>query len=124
MVRIDEREIVRSAFLKRGSRVKCPKCGVNMNLKEFIENRDQVVAGGRKQATVRVTHLPHENQPAFITDSSKSWALWRLSLVLKEISENSKPHGEENQPPRLIPAKDGDGRCNVRKNGVYIISNL
>ena len=99
MVRIDEREIVRSAFLKRGSRIKCPKCGVNMNPKEFIENRDQVVAGGRKQATGCVTHLPHENQPAFIADSPTSWALWRLSLVLKEISENLEPHGDEKQRP-------------------------
>ncbi len=95
-----------------------------MNPKEFIENRDQVVAGGRKRATGRVTHLPHENQPAFIADSPTSWALWRLSLVLKEISENLEPHGDEKQPPRLIPAKDGDGGCNVGKNGVYKISDL
>jgi len=90
-----------------------------MNPKKFIENRDQVVAGGRKQATVRVTHLTHENQPAFIADNSKSRALWRLSLVLKEIAGNSKPHGDEKQKPRLIPAKDGDGGCNVRKRSLH-----
>jgi hypothetical protein len=102
MVGIDEREMIQ---------------------KEFIENRDQVGAEGRKQATVRVTHLTHENQPAFIADSSKSRALWRLSLVLKEIAGNSKPRDDEKQKPRRIPAKDGDGGCNIRNNGVYIISN-
>ena len=90
-----------------------------MNPKKFIENRDQVVAGGRKQATGRVTNLPHEGQPAFIADSPTRWALWRLSLVLKEIAENSEPHGDEKQPPRLIPAKDGDGGCNVRKRSLH-----
>ena len=95
-----------------------------MNQKEFIEYCDQVVAGGRKRATGRVTKLSHEGQPAFIADSPTSWALWRLSLVLKEIVENFEPHGDEKQPPRLIPAKDGDGGCNVGKNGVYKISDL
>jgi len=96
-----------------------PKIRGNMNPKEFIENLDQVGAEGRKRATGRVTNLPHEAQQALTADSPTSWALWRLSLVLKEISENSEPHGDEKQPSRLIPAKDGDGGCNVGKNGVY-----
>jgi len=95
-----------------------------MNPKEFIENPDQVGAEGQKRATGRVIDLPHEGQPALIADSPTSWALWRLSLVLKEIAGNSEPHGDEKQPPRLIPAKDGDGGCNVGKNGVYKISDL
>lgn len=101
-----------------------PKIQGSMNPKKFIEYCDQVVAGGRKQTIGRVIDLPHEGQPAFIADSPKSRALWRLSLVLKEIAGNSKPHGDEKQPPRLIPAKDGDGGCNVGKNGVYKISDL
>ena len=75
-----------------------PKIRGNMNPKEFIENRDQVGAEGRKRTTGRVTDLPHEGQPAFIADSPKSRALWRLSLVLKEIAGNSEPHGDEEQP--------------------------
>ena len=86
-----------------------------MNPKAFIEYCDRVGAEGRKRATGRVTNLPHEGQPAFIADSPTSWALWRLSLVLKEIAGNSKPHGDEKQQPRLIPSKDGDGGRNVRK---------
>ena len=31
-----------------------------MNPKNFIDNRDQVGAEGRKRATGRVTNLPHE----------------------------------------------------------------
>ena len=86
-----------------------------MNPKEFIENRDQVGAKGSNRTNGCVTHLPHENQPAFIADSSTSRALWRLSLVLKEIAGNSKPHGDEKQKLRLIPVKDGDGGCNLGK---------
>ena len=82
-----------------------------MKPKNFIDNRDQVGAEGRKRATGRVTNLPHEAQKALTTNSPTSWALWRLSLVLKEISENLEPHGDEKQPPCLIPAKDGDGGC-------------
>jgi hypothetical protein len=95
-----------------------------MNPKESIESRDQVGAEGQKRATGRVNNLPHEGQQALTADSPTSWALWRLSLVLKEIAGNSKPHGDEEQPPRLIPAKDGGGGCNVGENGVYKISNL
>ena len=69
-----------------------------MNPKDFIENPDQVGAEGRKRATGRVNNLPHEAQQALTADSPTSWALWRLSLVLKEISENLKPHGDEKQP--------------------------
>jgi hypothetical protein len=83
-----------------------------------------VGAEGGKRTTGRVTNLPHEAQQALNANSPKSWALWHLSLVLKEISENSEPHGDEKQLPRLIPAKDGDGGCNVGKNGVYKISDL
>jgi hypothetical protein len=95
-----------------------------MNPKESIESRDQVGAEGQKRATGRVNNLPHEGQQALIADSPTSRALWRLSLVLKEISKNSETHGDEEQLPRLIPAKDGDGGCNVGENGVYKISNL
>jgi len=70
-----------------------------MNSKEFIESRDQVGAEGRKRATGRVTNLPHGAQQALTVDSPTSWALWRLSLVLKEISENLEPHGDEKQLP-------------------------
>ncbi len=83
-----------------------------MNPKEFIETPGQVGAEGRKRATGRVNNLPHEAQQALTADSPTSWALWRLSLVLKEIAGNSKPDGGEKQPPRLIPAKDGGGGCN------------
>ena len=95
-----------------------------MNPKESIENPNQVGAEGRKRATGLVTNLPHEGQQALTADSPTSRALWRLSLVLKEIAGNSEPHGDEKQPPRLIPAKDGGGGCNVGENGVYKISNL
>jgi len=92
-----------------------------MNPKKSIENRVQVGAEGRKRATDLVTNLPHEAQQALTTDSPTSWELWRLSLVLKEIAENLEPHGDEKQPPRLIPAKDGDGGCKYgeKRNHFY-----
>jgi len=69
-----------------------------VNPKEFIENPDQVGAEGRKRATGRVTNQPYGAQQALTANSPTSWALWRLSLVLKEISENFKPHGDEKRP--------------------------
>lgn len=69
-----------------------------MNPKAFIEYCDRVGAERRKRATGRVTNLPHGAQQALTADSPTSWALWRLSLVLKEISENFKPDGGEKQP--------------------------
>jgi hypothetical protein len=72
--------------------------GDEMNPKEFIETPEQVGAKVRKRATGRVTNLPHEAQQALTADSPTNWALWRLSLVLKEISENLEPHGDEKQP--------------------------
>jgi hypothetical protein len=66
-----------------------------MNPKEFIETPNQVGAKGRNRTIGRVTNPPHNAQQALTADSPTSWALWRLSLVLKEISENLEPHGDE-----------------------------
>jgi len=77
-----------------------------MNQKKFIEYCDQVVAEGRKTTIGRVAGLSHEAQPVFTADSPTSSALWHLSLVLREIAENSEPHGDEKQLPRLVPGKD------------------
>ena len=69
-----------------------------MNPKEFIKNPDRVSAEGRKRAMGRVTNLPH-GALTFTPDSPTSWALWRLSLVLKDISEDLEPHGDEKRHP-------------------------
>jgi len=87
-----------------------------MNRRKSSEYCDQVVAGGRKQTTAHATDLPHEGQPVLTADSPTSSALWHLSLVLREIAENLEPHGDEKQPPRLVPGEDtlaaSDGECN------------
>ncbi len=99
---------------------KMPKIRGSMNPKKFIEYRDQVVAGGRKQTIGRVTNLPHEDQPAFIADSPTRRALWRLSLVLKEISENLESHSDLETSlycaplfPPYVPETypDGSSKC-------------
>jgi len=93
-----------------------PKIRGKMNQKEFIEYCDQVGAGGRKTTIGRVTGLPHEDQPVLTADSPTSWALWRLSFVLREIAETLELHGDEKQPPRLVPSEDtltaSDEECN------------
>jgi len=90
-----------------------------MNQKKFIEYCDQVGAEGRKTTIGRVSNLPQEGPSVFIADSPTSSALWYLSLVLREIAETLEPHGDEKQPPRLVPGEDtlasGDGECNHGK---------
>lgn len=40
-------------------------------------------------------------------DAQTGWAFWRLSLVLKEISENLEPHTDKKeQPPCQASAQD------------------
>jgi len=70
-----------------------------MNLKEFSENRDQVSAEGPKQATGHGTYLSHETEQVLTADSPTSWALWCLSLILKEISQNLETPSNDKQPP-------------------------
>ena len=64
---------------------------------KIIENRDQVDAKGRKTTIGRVTGLSQEAQPVLTADSPTNSALWRLSLVLREIAENLQQHGDEKQ---------------------------
>ena len=44
--------------------------------------------------------------PTLSQDSYKDWALWRLSLVLKEISESLIPDAKKEESPREAPAED------------------
>lgn len=81
-----------------------------MNSKEFIEIPDQESNRGQKQTTGLMTNLSHEAQQALTANSPTNWALWRLSLVLKEIAENLEPQGDETQLPRRVHT-DGDGGC-------------
>lgn len=46
------------------------------------------------------------NEATFSTHSSTDWALWRLSLVLREISEELEPHADKKEPPFQALAKD------------------
>jgi hypothetical protein len=58
----------------------------------------QVGAERGKRANGRVANLPYEAQ--ILTAGPASWTLWRLLLVLKEISENLEPHSDEKQHSR------------------------
>jgi hypothetical protein len=57
--------------------------------------------------------VPSQNAPAW--HDPAGWALWRLSLVLKEISETAIPGAEREKPPNQAPAEDSlagkDGEC-------------
>lgn len=68
----------------------------NMSPKEFIEKPNQVGAEKGKRVTGHMSNLSPETQ-AFKGDSPAGWALWRLSLVLKEISDNLEPHSDDKQ---------------------------
>lgn len=70
-----------------------------MNSKEPIENNEQGSTEARKQAIDRMTNPPYETHQEFTADSPSNWALWSLSLVLKEISENSETPSNDKQPP-------------------------
>ena len=48
---------------------------------------------------------PQYQNDAFREDSPSEWALWRLSLVLREISENSELCSEKREPRREVPAE-------------------
>lgn len=53
-------------------------------------------------------------QPASSDDSAVEDALWRLSLVLREIAESLEPRGDKKEPPRQLPTEEltaGDGEC-------------
>jgi len=62
-----------------------------MSSREFIENRVQVGTGGRKRSTGCVANLPYDTKQVLTFSDPTSWALWRLSLVLKEIVEKLEP---------------------------------
>jgi hypothetical protein len=68
-----------------------------MNPKEFTKKPDQVGAERGKRATGRMSNLPQEAQ-APNGDSPAGWALWRLSLVLKEISGNLELPDSNEKP--------------------------
>ena len=42
--------------------------------------------------------------PTLSQDSSKDWALWRLSLILREIAESLASNAEKGTLPRRAPA--------------------
>jgi len=81
-----------------------PKIRGNMNRKKFPEYCDQLITGGRKQTIGRVAGLSHEDQPVLTADSATSWALWRLSLILREIAESLGSDAEKEASPPQAPA--------------------
>jgi len=89
-----------------------------MNRKEITKYPLDHGAEGRETTIGRVTNLPHEGPSVFIGDSPVSSALWRLSLVLKEIAENLEPHGDGRELQREGPAEDtlaaDNGEMNIR----------
>jgi hypothetical protein len=54
-------------------------------------------------------HIPVSSDlPRLTGEGSRDWALWRLSLVLKAISENSEPPCQGLVEDRVT---GGDGEC-------------
>lgn len=89
-----------------------------MNRKEFTKHPLDHSAEGRGTTIARVTNLTHEGPSVFIGDSPPTSALWRLSLVLREIAESLQQHGDGRELQREGPAEDtlaaDNGEMNIR----------
>jgi len=45
-------------------------------------------------------------EPNFRRNSSEDWALWRLSLILREIAEKLASPAQKEEPPSQAPGED------------------
>lgn len=89
-----------------------------MNRKEFTKYPLDHSGEGRETTIGRMTSLPHEGLPALTANSPTSSALWRLSLVLREIAESLELRGDRRELQREGPAEDtlaaDNGEMNIR----------
>jgi len=68
-----------------------------MDSEKPIEKNENGNAEARKRASDCIPNPPRETWQEFTADDPENWALWCLSLILREISENSESNIDDKQ---------------------------